>query len=183
MARLLDVAAGLGEKRGPFLFQLPPYLKKDAARLRDFLHLLPRGARAAFEFRDPSWDDDEVSETLRAAGAALCLADTDERAAPTRGSSPTADWGYLRLRRADYDEAALAGLGRAHPRPAVGRGLRLLQARGRGARAGAGARLAEIASGLTARLRIDSTMAWPWKRPFSMKIRPVSRPDTTAPAT
>jgi uncharacterized protein YecE (DUF72 family) len=106
VARLLDVAAGLGDKRGPFLFQLPPYFKKDTARLRDFMGLLPRGVRAAFEFRDPSWEDDEVSETLRAAGAALCLADTDEAEAAPRLVS-TADWGYLRLRRADYDDDSL----------------------------------------------------------------------------
>jgi len=105
-ARLLDVAAALGEKRGPFLFQLPPYLKKDVPRLRDFLGLLPSGVRAAFEFRDPSWDDDEVSGTLRSAGAALCLADTDDGETGLR-LVPTARWGYLRLRRVDYDDGAL----------------------------------------------------------------------------
>jgi uncharacterized protein YecE (DUF72 family) len=115
--RFLDVASGLGEKRGPLLFQLPPYLKKDVPRLRDFLALLPRGVRAAFEFRDPSWDDDEVSDALRAGGAALCLADTDEAEGPPR-LVPTAEWGYLRLRRADYDDDALrawAGRIRAQP--------------------------------------------------------------------
>jgi uncharacterized protein YecE (DUF72 family) len=106
VARLVDVASGLAEKRGPFLFQLPPYFKKDAARLREFLALLPSGVRAAFEFRDPSWDDAEVEGALRAAGAALCLADTDESEATPR-LVPTADWGYLRLRRADYDDGAL----------------------------------------------------------------------------
>ena len=70
-ARLFEVAASLGEKQGPFLFQLPPYSKKDTARLRDFLGLLPAGTRAAFEFRDPTWDDDEVREALRA-GAPRC---------------------------------------------------------------------------------------------------------------
>ena len=105
-ARLFEVAASLGGKQGPFLFQLPPYSKKDTGRLRDFLGLLPQGVRAAFEFRDPSWEDDEVTETLRAAGAALCLADTDEAVGEPR-LVPTARFGYLRLRRADYDEAAL----------------------------------------------------------------------------
>ena len=104
--RFLDVASRLGAKQGPLLFQLPPYFKKDTARLRDFLALVPGPARAAFEFRDPSWEDEEVAETLRAAGAALCLADTDEGpAAPVLVS--TADWGYLRLRRTDYDDEAL----------------------------------------------------------------------------
>ena len=104
--RLFEVAASLGDKQGPFLFQLPPYSKKDTARLRDFLGLLPSGVRAAFEFRDPTWEDDEVSETLRAAGVALCIADTDEGQGEPR-LVPTARFGYLRLRRADYDEAAL----------------------------------------------------------------------------
>jgi uncharacterized protein YecE (DUF72 family) len=105
-ARLFEVAASLGDKQGPFLFQLPPYSKKDTARLRDFLGLLPSGVRAAFEFRDPSWEDDEVSETLRAAGAALCVADTDETQGEPR-LVPTARFGYLRLRRVGYDDAAL----------------------------------------------------------------------------
>jgi uncharacterized protein YecE (DUF72 family) len=105
-ARLFEVAASLGDKQGPFLFQLPPYSKKDAARLRDFLALLPPAVRAAFEFRDPSWDDDEVTEALRSAGAARCLADTDDDPAEPR-IVPTTRFGYLRLRRADYDEAAL----------------------------------------------------------------------------
>ena len=105
-ARLFEVAATLGDRRGPFLFQLPPYSKKDAARLRDFLGLLPPGERAAFEFRDPSWDDGEVMEVLRAAGAALVLADTDEDQGEPR-LVPTARFGYLRLRRAGYDEPAL----------------------------------------------------------------------------
>jgi len=106
-ARLFEVAGSLGDKRGPFLFQLPPYSKKDVPRLRDFLGLLPPGERAAFEFRDPSWFDDEVSEALRAAGAALVLADTDDDQGEPR-LVPTARFGYLRLRRAQYDEAALA---------------------------------------------------------------------------
>jgi uncharacterized protein YecE (DUF72 family) len=117
VARLVEVASGLGEKRGPFLFQLPPYFKKDTARLRDLLGLLPRGTRAAFEFRDPSWEDEEVTGTLRAAAAALCLADTDEAEAAPRLVS-TADWGYLRLRRAGYDDAALeAWAGRIRSQP------------------------------------------------------------------
>src|SRR5215468_8884196 len=48
---LLEVSGTLKERLGPLLFQLPPNLKKDAARLRDFLALLPSGRRAAFEFR------------------------------------------------------------------------------------------------------------------------------------
>ena len=51
VAYFLKVAGVLGDRLGPLLFQLPPNLKKDVPRLRDFLSLLPRGRRAAFEFR------------------------------------------------------------------------------------------------------------------------------------
>jgi uncharacterized protein YecE (DUF72 family) len=81
-------------------------LRKDVPRLADFLALLPREIRAAFEFRHTSWLDDSVYEVLRAHGAALCVADAEDLATPL---VPTASWGYLRLRRTDYDEAALAG--------------------------------------------------------------------------
>ncbi len=96
----------LGERLGPALFQLPPYFRKDAAALNEFLASIPEGRRAAFEFRHATWFDEEVYEALRAKGATLCLADVDE--APDPALVATSDWGYLRLRRADYDDAALA---------------------------------------------------------------------------
>ncbi len=102
---LLQQAQGLGPKLGPLLFQTSPFLKKDAARLREFLSLLPSGVRAAFEFRNPGWHDEEVRGLLAERGAALCLADTDD--AETPPLCATGRFGYLRLRRADYDAAAL----------------------------------------------------------------------------
>jgi uncharacterized protein YecE (DUF72 family) len=100
--RTTDVLAG---RLGPTLFQLPPFFKKDVARMRDFLARVPEGRRVAFEFRHATWFDDEVYDALRERGAALCLADTDE--APNPALVATSDWGYLRLRRTDYDEASL----------------------------------------------------------------------------
>ena len=44
------------------LFQLPPNLKSDAARLRDFVSLFPKGLRAVFEFRNDSWFDEYMFE-------------------------------------------------------------------------------------------------------------------------
>jgi uncharacterized protein YecE (DUF72 family) len=99
------VAAELGAALGPVLWQLPPSLKKDLPRLRDFLALLPRGGRAAFEFRHGSWYGDDVLAALADAGAALCVAEDEERATPFAATAP---FGYLRLRRPDYDDAALA---------------------------------------------------------------------------
>jgi uncharacterized protein YecE (DUF72 family) len=101
--RALD---GLGAKRGPVLFQLPPNLARDLARLEAFLALLPGGHRAAFEFRNPSWFDDEVYARLREAGAALVLSEREDNAAPPLVE--TAPWGYLRLRLEAYSEADLA---------------------------------------------------------------------------
>ena len=101
---LRRTAAVLGEKLGPFLFQLPPFFRKDVPRLRDFLALI-EASRAALEFRHDSWLDDEVYALLRAHGAALCLAETEDGEPPMVA---TADWGYLRLRRPDYGDAELA---------------------------------------------------------------------------
>lgn len=101
---LLDAGGVLNERLGAFLFQLPPNMKKDAPRLRDFLALLPR-RRAAFEFRHESWFDDEIYELLRERQVALCIAEAEEGLSVPFVS--TADWGYLRLRMADYSDAEL----------------------------------------------------------------------------
>ncbi|HEV3345728.1 MAG TPA: DUF72 domain-containing protein, partial [Methylomirabilota bacterium] len=101
----LDTAAGLGPKLGTVLFQLPPNFKKDLDRLGGLLDLIPGGLRCAFEFRHESWLDPAVYDRLRAANAALCVADTEDATTPIE---TTADWGYLRLRDQGYTEADLA---------------------------------------------------------------------------
>jgi uncharacterized protein YecE (DUF72 family) len=99
---LWKVAGALGPHLGPILFQLPPNLKKDVPRLQSFMGVLPEGLRAAFEFRNDSWLDDEVYGALREAGHALCLAEMDDSGSATL--TPTTNWGYLRLRREDYSD-------------------------------------------------------------------------------
>ena len=115
MARLRDVgqplqyfcetAGALGARLGPLLFQLPPNFKKATDRLGEVLAQLPGDLRAAFEFRHPSWFDEEVYGMLRARNAALCIAETEDGATP---SVATADWGYLRLRAVEYADDDLA---------------------------------------------------------------------------
>jgi uncharacterized protein YecE (DUF72 family) len=105
---LFDVASSLGERLGPVLFQTPPFFKRDVARLRDFLGLLPADRRVAFEFRHETWRDEAVHEALRSRNAALVCADTEESDEEGPPVVPTADWGYLRLRRCDYDDQGLA---------------------------------------------------------------------------
>lgn len=114
VALYVEAAAALGAKRGPLFFQLAPTFKKHTERLRDLLTLLPAGVRCAFEFRHESWFADDVYDTLRAHDAALCIADTEAGATP---DVVTASWGYLRLRDADYDEAALHAWARRVQRP------------------------------------------------------------------
>jgi len=102
---LLEVAGTLKGRLGPLLFQLPPYLRKDAPRLREFLGLLRPQRRAAFEFRHQSWFDDEIFGLLRDHRAVLCIAEAESDLETPFIS--TADWGYLRLRRPDYGDAEL----------------------------------------------------------------------------
>jgi len=104
VTELLRRANVLGDKLGVILFQLPPYLKKDVARLNDFLALLPADRQFAFEFRNDTWQDDEIYATLANRGAILCVTDTDEGDTPFVTTAPC---GYVRLRRTHYDDAEL----------------------------------------------------------------------------
>src|SRR5713101_3497078 len=72
-ALFFERAGALGPRLGPLLFQLPPNLKKDMARLTSFLAQVPADRRVALEVRHESWYDDEVYEALRARDVALCV--------------------------------------------------------------------------------------------------------------
>ena len=95
LSRFLDAADELGNKLGPVLFQLPPRWHLNLDRLRAFLALLPKGShRFAFEFRDPTWFDEEVYSALSASGAAFCIYDLDGVLSP---KEITSDFVYIRL--------------------------------------------------------------------------------------
>src|SRR3954471_1168406 len=68
----------LGDRRGPVLFQLPPNMKMNRARLEEFLALLPDDHRAAFEFRNDEWFDNVIYDALRAKGLALVLSERED---------------------------------------------------------------------------------------------------------
>lgn len=101
---LLSVTSCLGAARGPLLFQLPPNMKQNVERLRTLLALLPPDVRAAVEFRNDTWYDDEVYAVLREFGASFCITHTEEGDSPF---VPTARWGYLRLRGVQYADDEL----------------------------------------------------------------------------
>lgn len=107
-----EVAESLGKQLGPVLFQLPPYFRKDVEKLRALLAAIPPGKRAALETRHESWLSDDVYDVLREHDAAFVAADTDEVAEPERIFTPTASWGYVRLRRTEYDDEQLAAWAR-----------------------------------------------------------------------
>src|SRR5580704_3018820 len=94
-----QVAGALGDKLGALLFQLPPNAKKDLAVFDAFLDELPPNVCAAFEFRHPSWLDDDVLGRLAARNLALCVADSEKMSTPVR---VTADYAYFRLRDEGY---------------------------------------------------------------------------------
>jgi uncharacterized protein YecE (DUF72 family) len=94
LQRLLSRARKLGPKLGPVLYQMPPRFPVDTGLLREFLSVLPDQPRAAFEFRDPSWQTDEVLQLIDGAGAAWVLADR-----PGARVEPivTGGWTYVRF--------------------------------------------------------------------------------------
>lgn len=133
MKRLRDVEAplanffasgmlALGDKLGPFLWQLPPHFVFDAERLDHFLSLLPRDTEAAaalarrhdqrvagraftetdrrrtlrhaVEVRHPSFLDPAFIDLLRARNTALVFADA---AGWPYAEDVTADFIYIRL--------------------------------------------------------------------------------------
>jgi uncharacterized protein YecE (DUF72 family) len=104
VAHFAEVASSMGTHLGPVLFQLPPNFKRDVALLRDFLALLHGRLRPAFEFRDKSWFDDSILQTLREGGASLCIAESETIASPVER---TANFVYMRLRHEEYDAAGL----------------------------------------------------------------------------
>ncbi len=103
---LFTTLSVLDGKLGPVLFQFPKNFRADRDRLKDFLSLVPRDTALAFEFRSPSWIDDEILDLLRERESSLCIADADEN--PANGIIRTAPWGYLRLRRSEYTDADLS---------------------------------------------------------------------------
>ena len=102
----------LGDKLGPVLFQLPPRWHFNKERLTAFLDALSTEFRYAFEFRDPSWLNEETYALLSRHKAALCIYELDGFLSPR---TLTTDLVYVRLHgpagpyQGSYDEASLSG--------------------------------------------------------------------------
>jgi uncharacterized protein YecE (DUF72 family) len=101
VARLLSHAAGLGDRLGPVLLQLPPTLTADAGLLDDALAAFPPDRPVVVEPRHESWWVPAVRSVLERHGAALCWA--DRLGKPVTPTWRTADHGYLRLHEGTAD--------------------------------------------------------------------------------
>jgi len=112
VSKFLDQMQALDGNLGPILFQLPPHWKINPDRLHSFLDSLPGDKRYTFEFRDPSWYEDEIFEILQEHGAAFCIY---ELAGHTSPKAVTADFVYVRLHgpegayEGQYDGRVLSG--------------------------------------------------------------------------
>jgi uncharacterized protein YecE (DUF72 family) len=91
---LLDRCRLLGKRLGPILWQLPPNLAKNVERLTQFAKSLPGRYAYAFEFRHPSWLDNEVEAILRRYRIANVA--VSSQAMPMH-FNPTTDFVYVRF--------------------------------------------------------------------------------------
>ena len=102
---LVESLQALGTCLGIVLFQMPPYFRKDCARLNTFLGTLPESLPCAFEFRHESWFENDVFDTLSEHNKTLCVA--DETNAKFSDLVRTSEVGYIRLRRVEYTDEDL----------------------------------------------------------------------------
>jgi uncharacterized protein YecE (DUF72 family) len=96
---MLGILGRLEARLGVVLYQLPPFFRRDDARLESFLASLPPSPRSALEFRHVSWFADETFRILEKYGVALCINDNEEFDCP---KELTAKHTYVRLRRDTY---------------------------------------------------------------------------------
>ena len=97
LSKTLDL---LGPKRGPVLFQLPPYAKQDLKLLEQFLSSTAGIEGRVFEFRHQSWLQDQTYELLDKYGGGFCVAETEDMDPVFKVTGCLA---YFRLRKESYD--------------------------------------------------------------------------------
>ena len=90
----------LGSKKGPVLFQLPPYLRLNLEKLEKFLNNTQALKKRVFEFRHESWLNEEAYKLLDRYNAGFCIAETEDMQPVLR---TTGDLAYFRLRKDKYD--------------------------------------------------------------------------------
>jgi uncharacterized protein YecE (DUF72 family) len=104
---LTDPYRAFEDRLGTVLFRVPEGVRRDDEKLAALLAAWPSDIPLTLEFQDASWHVDETFAALARAGAALCATELpDDPEPPTMRR--TGPFLYLRLRRHDYDAAAIA---------------------------------------------------------------------------
>ena len=101
---LSNVLEFLGPKRGPVLFQFPPYSKYDLKLLETFLSETSAIRERVFEFRNESWLLDSTYRLLERHSASFCIAETEDMKPVFQVTGGLA---YFRLRKDAYDTKAV----------------------------------------------------------------------------
>ena len=104
--RFSDTIGGLGPRRGPILFQLPPFSKFDRELLDGFLSHTPAIEPKVFEFRHESWLSPSTYDLLEDHGAGFCIAETEDMAPVFKTTGGIA---YFRLRKDSYTADQIDG--------------------------------------------------------------------------
>jgi len=102
--KLSATLSGIGQRRGPILFQLPPFSRFDHDLLQKFLSDTTDINPKVFEFRHPSWFTDSTYRLLEDHGTGFCIAETEDLE-PT--FKVTGEMAYFRLRKDSYDGKAI----------------------------------------------------------------------------
>jgi uncharacterized protein YecE (DUF72 family) len=94
LERMMAAVRSLGDQLGPMLYQLPPKMKVNLARLESFLQILPNGVTSVFEFSNTSWYMPETVALLDRYGASFCVHDMPGSASERIAVGPIA---YVRF--------------------------------------------------------------------------------------
>ena len=94
----------LGDKQGPILFQLPPFLRQDLKLFESFLKQTDPIKNKVFEFRHQSWLSDPTFDLMSKHHAGLCVAETEDMDPVLK---VTGKFSYVRLRKDSYDRRAI----------------------------------------------------------------------------
>ncbi len=97
LSKTLDL---LGPKRGPILFQLPPYSEQNLNQLEEFLSKTSNIENRVFEFRHESWLQNPTYQLLEKHLAGFCIAETEDMEPVFQVTGGLA---YFRLRKETYD--------------------------------------------------------------------------------
>ena len=95
----MSLVAGMGDRLGPLLFQLPQSKKADLDLLDALCRVVPEEIAFAFEFNDESWNQSAIDEILTRGGGTRCYTD---RTREVPQSLPPGRVAYVRLRGGDY---------------------------------------------------------------------------------